>query len=162
MEVYARVRRSVQVDGMSERQAAREYGLSRKTIRKMMAYSAPPGYQRKKPVARPKLGPWLGVVDQILEDDESRPKKQRHTARRIYDRLKQEHAFTGGYTCQGRSKREPLGRRKRGPLRTSAENKLFAFWGRLERSPARPEAPAQDENNITDLGVKQAKVANTR
>ncbi len=98
MEVYARVRRSVQVDGMSERQAAREYGLSRKTIRKMMAYSAPPGYQRKKPVARPKLGPWLGVVDQILEDDESRPKKQRHTARRIYDRLKQEHAFTGGYT----------------------------------------------------------------
>jgi transposase len=104
VEVYGRVRRSVQVDGMSERQAAREYGLSRKTIRKMMAYSAPPGYQRKKPVARPKLGPWLGVVgqdlvvDQILADDESRPKKQRHTARRIYDRLKQEHSFTGGYT----------------------------------------------------------------
>ena len=72
MEVYARVRRSVQVDRMSERQAAREYGLSRKTIRKMMAYSAPPGYQRRKPVARLKLGPWLGVVDQILEDDESR------------------------------------------------------------------------------------------
>ena len=58
----------------------------------------PPGYQRKKPVKRPKLGPWLGVVDQILENDESQPKKQRHTARRIYDRLKEEHAFTGGYT----------------------------------------------------------------
>ena len=98
MEVYARVRRAVQVDGMSERQAARAFGLSRKTIRKMMAFAAPPGYQRKKPVARPKLGPWLGVVDQILEDDESRHKKQRHTARRIYDRLKAEHGFTGGYT----------------------------------------------------------------
>ena len=98
MEVYARVRRAVQVDGMSVRRAAREFGLSRKTIRKMLAFSAPPGYQRKKPVSRPKLGPWLGVVDQILEDDESRPKKQRHTARRIYDRLKEEHAFTGGYT----------------------------------------------------------------
>ena len=98
MEVYARVRRAVQVDGMSERQAAREFGLSRKTIRKMMAFAAPPGYQRKKPVARPKLGPWLGVVDQILEDDDARPKKQRHTARRIYDRLKAEHGFTGGYT----------------------------------------------------------------
>ena len=98
MEVYARVRRAVQVDGMSERQAAREFGLARKTIRKMLAYTAPPGYRRKKPVARPKLGPWLGIIDQILEDDESQPKKQRHTARRIYDRLKQEHAFSGGYT----------------------------------------------------------------
>ena len=98
VEVYARVRRAVQVDGMSVRQAAREFGLSRKTIRKMLAYSAPPGYQRKKPVARPKLGPWLGVVDEILEHDESQPKKQRHTAKRIYDRLKEEHLFTGGYT----------------------------------------------------------------
>ncbi len=44
MEVYARVRRAVQVDGMSIRQAAREFGLSRKTIRKMLAYSVPPGY----------------------------------------------------------------------------------------------------------------------
>jgi transposase len=98
VEVYARVRRAVQVEGMSVRQAAREFGLSRKTIRKMLESSVPPGYQRKKPVARPKLGPWLGIIEQILEDDESKPNKQRHTARRIYDRLKEEHAFTGGYT----------------------------------------------------------------
>jgi transposase len=83
---------------MGVRQAAREFGLSRKTVRKMLAYSVPPGYQRKKPVKRPKLGPWLGVIDQILENDESRPKKQRHTAKRIYDRLKEEHHFAGGYT----------------------------------------------------------------
>ena len=98
MEVYARVRRAVQVDGMSIRQAAREFGLSRKTIRKMLAYSVPPGYERKKPVQRPKLGPWLGVIDQILVDDKSQPKKQRHTAKRIWDRLKAEHRFEGGYT----------------------------------------------------------------
>lgn len=98
MELYARVRRAVQVDGMSERQAAREFGLARKTVRKMLAYAAPPGYRRKRPVARPKLGPWLGLIDQILEDDEARPKKQRHTARRIFDRLKAEHGFAGGYT----------------------------------------------------------------
>ncbi len=98
MEVYARVRRAVQVDGKSVREVAREFGLSRPTIRKMLQYSAPPGYRRKAPVRRPKLGPWLGVIDQILEDDESRLKKQRHTARRIYDRLKDEHAFTGSYT----------------------------------------------------------------
>ena len=83
VEVYARIRRAVQVDGMSVRQAAREFGLSCQTIRKMLAYSLPPGYQRKKPVLRPMLGPWLGIIDQILEEDPSQPKKQRHTAKRI-------------------------------------------------------------------------------
>ena len=98
VEVYARVRRAVQVDGMSIRQASREFGLARKTIRKMLTYSVPPGYERKKPVKRPKLGPWVGIIDQILEDDKSQPKKQRHTAKRIWDRLKAEHSFGGGYT----------------------------------------------------------------
>jgi transposase len=89
----------VQVDGMSIRQAAREFGLSRKTIRKMLQFSLPPGYERKKPVHRPKLGPWLGIIDQVLVDDQSQPKKQRHTAKRIWDRLKVEHGFGGGYTA---------------------------------------------------------------
>jgi len=98
VEVYTRVRRAVQVDGMSIRQAAREFGLSRKTIRKMLQFSLPPGYERKKPVLRPKLGPWLGIIDQILVDDKTQPKKQRHTAKRIFDRLKAEYAYGGGYT----------------------------------------------------------------
>lgn len=98
MEVYARIRRAVYVDGMSIRQAAREFGLSRKTIRKTLQFSVPPGYRRNKPVQRPKLGPWLGIIDQILVDDQSQPKKQRHTAKRIWDRLKAEHGFDGGYT----------------------------------------------------------------
>lgn len=98
MEVYARVRRCVQVDGMSIREAARQFGLARKTIRKMLAYSQPPGYGRKKPVVKPKLGPWLGIIDQILEEDQSQPRKQRHTAKRIWDRLKAEHSFRGRYT----------------------------------------------------------------
>lgn len=67
MEVYARVRRAVQVEGMSLRQAAREFGLSRKTIRKMLAYSVPPGYARKKPIRRPRLGPWLGIIVEIRD-----------------------------------------------------------------------------------------------
>ena len=98
MEVYARVRRAVQVDGMSIRQAAREFGLARKTVRKMIQFSLPPGYERKKPVAKPKLGPWLGIIDQILEDDREQHKKQRHTAKRIWQRLRAEHGITGGYT----------------------------------------------------------------
>ena len=98
MELYSRVRRAVRVEGRSQRDVAREFGLARKTVRKMLEFSEPPGYQRQKPVRRPKLGPWQGVIDAILEDDKQRPKKQRHTAKRIFDRLRAEHAFTGGYT----------------------------------------------------------------
>ena len=75
------------VEGMSRRAAAREFGLARKTVSKMLEYSLPPGYQRQKPVRRPKLGPWQGVIDAILEDDKQRPRKQRHTAKRIFERL---------------------------------------------------------------------------
>jgi transposase len=98
VEIYGRVRRAVRVEGKSQRSVAREFGLSRATVRKMLQYAVPPGYQRQQPIKRPKLGPWLGVIDAILEDDKQRPVKQRHTAKRIFDRLKEEHGFTGGYT----------------------------------------------------------------
>ena len=98
MEIYGRVRRAVRVEGKSQRSVAREFGLSRATVRKMLQYAVPPGSKRQQPIKRPKLGPWLGVIDAILEDDKQRPVKQRHTAKRIFDRLKEEHGFTGGYT----------------------------------------------------------------
>jgi hypothetical protein len=40
----------------------------------------PPGYQRQQPIKRPKLGPWMGVIGAILNDDKQRPAKQRHTS----------------------------------------------------------------------------------
>lgn len=98
VELYGRVRRAVLVDGLSQRAVAREFGISRKTIRKMLAYAVPPGYQRQQPAKRPKLGPWVGVIDAMLEEDKTRPVKQRHTAKRIFDRLREEHGFAGGYT----------------------------------------------------------------
>ena len=98
MEIYGRVRRAVRVEGRSQRAVARDFGLSRETVRKMLQYAVPPGYQRQQPIKRPKLGPWVGVIDAILEDDKQRPAKQRHTAKRIFERLKEEHGFTGGYT----------------------------------------------------------------
>jgi hypothetical protein len=64
----------------------------------MLQYAVPPGYQRQQPIKRPKLGPWLGVIDAILNDDKQRPVKQRHTSKRIFERLKEERGFTGGYT----------------------------------------------------------------
>ncbi len=98
VELYAEVRRSVYVEGLSERGAARRFGLARETVRKMLRYSVPPGYRRAHPVRCPKLDGFTGVIDQILGDDQQRPKKQRHTAKRIWERLRAEHAFTGGYT----------------------------------------------------------------
>lgn len=98
MEIYGRVRRAVRVEGRSQRAVAREFGLSRETVRKMLQYAVPPGYQRQQPIKRPKLGAWLGVIDAILNDDKQRPPKQRHTSKRIFERLKEEHGFTGGYT----------------------------------------------------------------
>jgi transposase len=98
VELYARVRRAVVVDKMSEREAARQFGLARETVRKMLRYAVPPGYRRQQPVRRPKLGAWIGIIDQILEQDKAEGKKQRHTAKRIFERLRDEHSYTGGYT----------------------------------------------------------------
>ena len=98
VELYARVRRACHVDGLSERAAARLFGVDRKTVSKILKHSVPPGYRRSKPPARPKLDPFIPVIDQILEDDKSQPKKQRHTVRRIFERLRDEHGFTGGIT----------------------------------------------------------------
>ena len=98
VEMYLRVRRACFVEGMSAREAARVYGLHRDTVRKMLKYSVPPGYRREQAPSRPKLDPYKGVIDQILEHDQGLPKKQRHTAKRIYERLRDEHGFPGKYT----------------------------------------------------------------
>ena len=58
---------------MSVREAARVFGLHRDTVRKMLKYSVPPGYRREQPPRRPKLDPYKGVIDQILEHDQSLP-----------------------------------------------------------------------------------------
>ena len=99
VELYARVRRSCMVEGMSVREASRVFGLHRDTVRKMLAYSVPPGYRRQDPPRRPKLTPFTGVIDAILEADRQVPRKQRHTAKRIFERLRDEHGFDGGYTA---------------------------------------------------------------
>ena len=92
MELYAAVRRSVYVEGLSERAAARRFGLARETVRKMLRYRRPPGYRRGQPARRPKLDAFTGVIDQILREDQARPKKQRHTAKRIGERLRRSMA----------------------------------------------------------------------
>jgi transposase len=98
VDLYARVRRACHVEGMSQRQAARLFGIDPKTVAKMLRFSVPPGYRRSKPPVRAKLDAFTGVIDRILKEDRERPRKQRHTVRRIFQRLKVEHGFAGGET----------------------------------------------------------------
>jgi hypothetical protein len=72
VETYAAVRRFVLMNGGSQREAARVFGLSRETMAKMCRYSAPPGHVRSKPAGKPKLGALLGVIEATLEADRGR------------------------------------------------------------------------------------------
>jgi transposase len=95
---YLKVRHAVRIEGLSERAAARRFGMDPRTVNKMMKFSVPPGYRRTKPPVRPKLDPFVAIIDRILEADRTRPKKQQHTAKRIFERLRDEYGFTGGIT----------------------------------------------------------------
>ncbi|HUU99028.1 MAG TPA: IS21 family transposase [Phycisphaerae bacterium] len=98
MELWTEVRRRVLTDELSKRAACREYELSWHTLAKILVHDEPPGYRKKQPRKKPKLEVFLPIIHQILEDDRSAPKKQRHTAWRIFERLRNEHGFSGGYT----------------------------------------------------------------
>ena len=100
VELYAAVRLAVVDEGLSHHEAGRRFGIDRRTVKKMLSYSAPPGYRRTKPVRRPKLDGFTEIIDQWLKEDLKQLRKQRHTAKRIFDRLRAEHGFSGGYTIQ--------------------------------------------------------------
>ena len=65
VELYGQVRRAVYVEEISQREAARRFGIDPRTVAKMLAFSVPPGYRRSRPPVRPKLDPFLRIVDQI-------------------------------------------------------------------------------------------------
>jgi hypothetical protein len=96
MDNWAEIRRRVLVDGLSKRAACRAYDIHWDTLQKILGHPEPPGYRRIAPRPRPKLDPFLGIIHQILEGDRRAPKKQRHTARRIFERLRDEHGYQGG------------------------------------------------------------------
>ena len=98
LDLYSRVRHAVLIEGMSRREAARVFGIDRRTVDKMLRFSVPPGYRRKGPAKRPKLDPFTPIIDAILEADKSVPKKQKHTSKRVFERLRDEHGYAGGIT----------------------------------------------------------------
>jgi len=91
--------RKAQAAGESIRSIAARLGHCQKSVRRAIQSQTgePSGYRRTKPVGYPKLGPFVAIIEQILRDDESAPRKQRHHARRIHERLKAEHGYAGSY-----------------------------------------------------------------
>ncbi len=89
------LRRKFYIDGQSMRQIARENHCGRETVKRALLDPAPSEYHLSAPRPCPVMGPYQVVVDGWLQEDQQRPRKQRHTAHRIYERLCGEHQFQG-------------------------------------------------------------------
>ena len=97
MQHWTDVRRAVLVEGISKREACRRFGIHWQTLQRMLAHPVPPGYQRLTKADRPVIGPWLGRLGELIEANRDLPRKQRYTAKRMWQVLCGE-GFTGGYT----------------------------------------------------------------
>ena len=91
MELFEQIRREHEFGGLSERALARRHGVHRRTVKQALASPVP--LSRKRPEGRPapKLGEWRALIDSWLIADRDAPRKQRHTAKRIHERLRDEH-----------------------------------------------------------------------
>ena len=98
MENWAEIRRRVLAEGQSKRSVCREFDIHWDTLQKILVHAGPPGYRRTAPRPRPKIDPLLPVIHQILDDDKKAPRKQRHTAKRVFERLRDEHGYNGKLT----------------------------------------------------------------
>jgi len=95
MEQWATIRRRVLVEGVSKRQILGETGMHHRTLEKILCYSSPPGYRQESARPKPKIGPFVARIEQILEEDLRVHRKQRHTAKRIFERLRDEEGYSG-------------------------------------------------------------------
>jgi len=106
------IRRKVLLEGLSQRDAAQALGHSRKTIAKALALRLPPGYRLSEPRPRPVREPVRGIIDAWLEQNGTARSKQRQTAQRMYERLRDEYGFTGHYGTVQRYVKEASPRQK--------------------------------------------------
>ena len=110
MALYEQIRRDARVEGLPVRQLAERHRVHRRTVRQALASALPPPRKTYARVA-PVLDPWKPVVDAWLATDEAAPKKQRHTARRVWQRLVEEHGADVGestvrrYVAEARRRR---------------------------------------------------------
>jgi len=97
MEWWTKVRLEVSRGEKSKRGVLRDEGIGWATLKKILEYSEPPGYRLQEARPKPKIGPYLERIAQIIEEDKALPKKQRHTAKRVYERIR-EMGYKGKYT----------------------------------------------------------------
>jgi hypothetical protein len=97
MEKWVEIRRDVLSGEISKREACKKYGLQWRTLERVLKHEEPVGYQKTEPRKKPKLEEFLPRIHEILRQDQSAPKKQRHTAKRIFERLKGD-GYEGGLT----------------------------------------------------------------
>jgi transposase len=97
MDWWTKIRLEVLREESPKREVLRREGIGWDTLKKILANPSPPGYQLSQPRPRPKVGPFLEQITQIIQSDKAYPQKQRHTAKRIYERIK-EMGYEGGYT----------------------------------------------------------------
>jgi len=129
---YGAIRRAHR-DGMSIRQIARQLGHSRRIVRHALASAEPHPEPLTRNRSSPKLGPFYEVIDQILSNDETAPRKQRHTAAQICRRLRDEHDYRGGYAQVQRyvRKRRPRHKETFIPLGHLPGQRLEADFGHI-------------------------------
>ncbi len=97
MQKWAEIRRRVLTGEISKRAACAEYEIHWDTLQKVLTHTEPPGYRQTKP--RPsKIDPFRPIIAEILTTDRQVHRKQRHTIQKIFQRLKDEHGYTGGMT----------------------------------------------------------------
>jgi transposase len=132
VEDYGRIRIAHR-DGMSIRQIARRFHHSRRKVRQVLEESEPRPYTLPQERPAPQLGPYKGLIEQILEEDRQAPRKQQHTAAKLYRRLRDEHGYQGGYD-QVRRYVGKLGRAQREtfiPLTHPPGRRLEADFGHI-------------------------------
>ena len=106
MDQWERVRHLVFVEGRSKRSVMREEGIHWETLQRMLLHAAPPGYKAREVVKERKIDPFLDWIKGVIESDKALPPKHRHTAKRLFDRLRNERGYTGGYTVVKQTLRE--------------------------------------------------------
>ena len=98
MESVSKIRRWILVEGRSIRSVARATGLSRNTVKKYLKDDSPPSYQRQSPPARHKLCDGFDTrLQELFENDQKRPRRERRTATKLYEQLVLE-GYTGSYS----------------------------------------------------------------
>ena len=128
------IRKLYYVEGWSIRKIARQLGYARQTIRKALASSKIPLYELQAEKPCPVMDPYREIITEWLKADEAAPKKQRHTAKRIYDRLVAEHGFSGSDSTVRKYVRKlrPLNHEVYLPLDAEYGEQAQADWGRAK------------------------------